>query len=164
MLGSIACRRTEESRDEMPSWVPDWRFQTSVNVDLSMRRSDQSKFFSASNNATPRLAGDRDERRLVLKGFVVATLVGFYNVKTHLNFEAHIDSGQFLPQRFQLDKWKQMYKAASSRLRFPASSIKHPEQADHLMASIWSKSVQVDRRSSYRRAESEDGIQTHHHG
>ena len=116
MLGSVEYRRTEESRDEMRSWVPDWRFRTSVNVDLSMRRSDRSKFFSASNNETPCLAGDQDERRLVLKGFVLATLVAFYDVKTHLNFEGHTESGQFPPQRFQLDKWRHMYKAASSRL------------------------------------------------
>ena len=141
VLGSVEYRRTEESRDEMPSWVPDWRFRTSVNVDLSMRRSDQSKFFSASNNETPCLADDQDERKLVLKGFVVATLVAFYDVKTHLNLEGQTETGQFPPQRFQLDKWRHMYKAASSRLHFPASSIKQPEQADHLMASAWSKSI-----------------------
>ncbi|KAM0796847.1 heterokaryon incompatibility protein-domain-containing protein [Usnea florida] len=141
VLGSVEYRRTEESRNEMPSWVPDWRYRTSVNVDLSMRRFDQSKFFSACSNEPPRLASDQDERRLVLKGFVVATLIAFYDVKTHLKFEEHTDSGRFPPQRFQLDKWKTMYKTASSRLHFPASSIKQPEQADHLMASIWSKSI-----------------------
>lgn len=141
VLGSVEYRRTEESRNEMPSWVPDWRFPASVNVDLSMRRSDQSKFFGASNNELPRLVGDQEERRLVLKGFVVATLVGFHDTKTHLEMEAHMTSRRFLLQRFQLDKWKYMYEAAASRTCFPASSIKQPEQADHIMASIWSKSV-----------------------
>ena len=141
VLGSVEYRRTEESRNEMPSWVPDWRFKTSVNVDLSMRRSDQSKFFNASNNESPRMVGNQEERKLVLKGFVIATLVDFYDVKTHLEFKAHTDSRRFPPQRFQLDKWKHMYKAASLRMCFPPSSIKQPEQADHIMASMWSKSV-----------------------
>lgn len=141
VLGSVEYRRTEESRNEMPSWVPDWRFKTSVKVDLSMRRSDQSKFFDASNNESPRMVGNQEEGKLVLKGFVIATLVEFYDVKTHLEFKAHKDSRRFPPQRFQLDKWKHMYKAASLRTCFPPSSIKQPEQADHIMASMWSKSV-----------------------
>lgn len=141
VLGSVEYRRTEESRNEMPSWVPDWRFRTSVSVDLSMRRSDQSTFSGASSNEIPRLVGGQEERRLLLKGFVVATLVSFYDTKTHLNFEACLGSRRFPPQRFKLDKWKNMYEAASSRTNFPASSIIQPEQADYIMASIWSKSV-----------------------
>ena len=141
VLGSVEYRRTEESRNEMPSWVPDWRFPTSVQVDFSMRRSDQSKFFDASNNESPRMVGNQEERKLVLKGFVVATIVEFYDVKTHLELKAHGASRRFPPERFQLDKWKYMYKAASSRTCFPPSSIKQPEQADHIMASMWSKSV-----------------------
>ena len=141
VLGSVEYRRTDESRIEMPSWVPDWRFSMSVNVDLSMRRSDQSKFFSASNNEPPRLISNQEERKLVLKGFKVATIAGFSDVKTHLAFEEHVGSRRFPPHRFQLDKWKHMYKAASSKTCFPASSIKRPEKADHIMASVWSKSV-----------------------
>lgn len=44
VLGSVEWRRTSESKSEMPSWVPDWRYKTSVAVDLSMRRQDGSKF------------------------------------------------------------------------------------------------------------------------
>ena len=141
VLGSVEYRRTEESRKEMPSWVPDWRFATSVNVDLNMRRSDQSTFFDASNNGPPRMVGNQEERKLVLKGFVVATLVEFYDVKMHLEFKAHTASRRFAPERFQLDKWKHMYKAASSITCFPPSSLKQPEQANHIMASMWSMSV-----------------------
>ena len=141
VLGSVEYRRTEESKTEMPSWVPDWRFRTSVYVDLSMRRPNQSKYFSASNNEPPRLVGGQDERKLILKGFVVATLVEFYDVKTHLDFEPHMGSRRFRPQRFEPGKWKHMYRTASLRTRCPASFIKQSEQADHIMASLWSISV-----------------------
>ena len=54
ILGSVEYRRTEESRIEMPSWVPDWRYRTSTQVDLSLRRLDGSTFFNASNGERPR--------------------------------------------------------------------------------------------------------------
>ena len=40
VLESVEYRRNEESGVQMPSWVPDWRYATSVAVNLSMRRDD----------------------------------------------------------------------------------------------------------------------------
>ena len=84
VLGSVEYRRTEESRIEMPSWVPDWRFNNSVHVDLSMRRFDNSKYFNTSKDKMPLLLPDPDERKLMIKGLVVATITSFHDVKSDL--------------------------------------------------------------------------------
>ena len=55
VLGAVEYRRTEESRLKMPSWVPDWRYRGSTNVDLSMRRHNGSTYFNASNGERPRV-------------------------------------------------------------------------------------------------------------
>ena len=141
ILGSVEYRRTAESKSQMPSWVPDWRFRGSVNVDLSMRRADESKYFNASKNFHPYLMATKNERKLCLRGFVVATLTRFSNVKSHLCFEHHMGARRFPTERFEAENWRKLYEAAVSQLPFPASDIKKPGQADHIMACTWSKSI-----------------------
>ena len=60
---------------------------------------------------------------MLLKGFVVAIIVSFYDKKMHLDFEACVGSRWFSAQRFKLDKWDIMYESASLRTNF--SSFVH---------------------------------------
>ena len=126
---------------EMPSWVPDWRYKTSVAVDLSMRRMDGSQFFDTASGEPPLLIPTSNVRKLALKGFVVATVTRFCEVRRHLNFlDTHrMGAARFLPERFENGHWNQMYAQASARIKFPASGLRHSEGADPLTSLIWRK-------------------------
>lgn len=145
VLGSLEYRRNEESRTQMPSWVPDWRFQTSVAVDLSMRRSDGARYFSCSGNETPRMTETSSARTLVLKGFVLATLTRFSNVKQHLGFGIYrMQARRFSDDRFEYSKWREVYSTAAAKIAFPYASLKQKEKADMITAAIWNKTVLDD--------------------
>ena len=145
VLGSLEYRQNEESRTQMPSWVPDWRFQTSVAVDLSMRRSDGARYFSCSGNETPRMTESSSARTLVLKGFVLATLTRFSNVKQHLGFDIYrMQARRFSDDRFEYSKWREMYSTAAAKITFPCASLKQREKADMITAAIWNKTVLDD--------------------
>lgn len=145
VLGSLEYRRNEESRTQMPSWVPDWRFQTSVAVDLSMRRSDGARYFSCSGNETPRMTENSSARTLVLKGFVLATLTRFSNVKQHLGFDIYrMQARRFSDDRFEYSKWREMYSTAAAKTNFPYASLKQKEKADRITAAIWNKTIHDD--------------------
>lgn len=141
VLGSVEYRRTEESADEMPSWVPDWRYRTSVGVDLSMRRLDHSRYFDASNGEIPRLGVTSNERKRSLTGIIVAKLTKFYDLKTFLNFKHRMRAERFPPERFEHHTWTEMYKKAALSIHFPASSLEQLETADHITAAMWSTSI-----------------------
>lgn len=142
VLGSVEYRRTEESKLQMPSWVPDWRYKTSVAVELSMRRRDGSKYFDACNGKKPLITRESDPRKLRLKGVIVARLKRFSEVKRWLDFDLDLRRARRFPtDRFQLDQWQALYRSAVGNVKFPISSLKAPEQADEIMASIWGKSV-----------------------
>ncbi|MDI1489258.1 MAG: hypothetical protein OHK93_008536 [Ramalina farinacea] len=138
VLGSVEYRRTEESKLQMPSWVPDWRYKTSVAVELSMRRRDGSKYFDACNGKKPLITRESDPRKLRLKGVIVARLKRFSEVKRWLDFDLDLRRARRFPtDRFQLDQWQALYRSAVGNVKFPISSLKAPEQADEIMASIW---------------------------
>ena len=142
VLGSVEYRRTEDSKLQMPSWVPDWRYKTSVAVDLSMRRRDGGKFFDASNGRKPIITRDSDPRKLRLKGVIVARLKRFSEVRRWLDFDQDLQGARRFPtDRFRLDQWQALYRSAVDNVKFPISSLKAPEQADKIMASMWGKSV-----------------------
>lgn len=142
VLGSVEYRRTEDSKHEMPSWVPDWRYRTSVAADLSMRRRDGSRVFDASNGKGAIITRESDPRKLRLKGIIVARLKRFSEVRRRLEFGVYrLGARRFPVDRFQLDKWQALYRTAVGNVTFPISSLKAPEQADKIMASIWGKSV-----------------------
>ena len=127
VLGSVEYRRTEESKLHMPSWVPDWRYRTSVAVDLSLRRRDGSKVFDASNGAKPIIARDSDPRKLRLKGIIVARLKRFSEVRRWLDFDLDLQGARRFPaDRFQLDQWQALYRRAVANAKFPISSLKAP--------------------------------------
>ena len=142
VLGSVEYRRNEESRVQIPSWVPDWRYATSVAVDLSMRRSDGGRYFSCSENETPRMTEVPSTRSLVLKGFPLAILTRFSNVKQHLGFDIYrMKARRFSNDRFEHSKWTEMYSTAAAKVAFPHSSLKQREKADMITAATWKKSV-----------------------
>ena len=142
ILGSVEYRRTAESRNQMPSWVPDWRYATSVAVDLSMRALDGIKYFDASNKKPSCTIDNIDIRKLSLKGFTLAKLTSFSDVKRWLEFDIYrMGSRRFQAERFQLAKWQSMYKLAAKQIEFAKCSFKQQEQADQIMASLWHKST-----------------------
>lgn len=145
VLGSLEYRRNEDSRTRMPSWVPDWRSQTSVAVDLSMRRSDGARYFNCSGNETPRMTEVSSARTLVLKGFVLAILTRFANVKQHLGFDIYrMQARRFSDDRFEHSKWREMYSTVTAKITFPYASLKQREKADMITATIWNKAVDDD--------------------
>ena len=145
VLGSVEYRRSEESRTEMPSWVPDWRFGTSIAVDLSMRRSDGARYFSCSENETPRMTEVPSTKTLVLKGFVLATLTRFSNIKQHLGFDIYrMRARRFSDERFEHSKWREMYSTAAANIAFPYTSLKQRERANMLTGAIWNRTVHDD--------------------
>lgn len=142
VLGSVEYRRNEESRVQMPSWVPDWRYATSVAVDLSMRRDDGGRYFSCSENETPRMTEVPSTRSLVLEGFLLATLTRFTNVKQHLGFDIYrMKARRFSNDRFEYSKWREMYSTAAAKVAFPDISLKKRERADIITAAIWGRTV-----------------------
>ena len=142
VLGSVEYRRNEESREQMPSWVPDWRYETSVAVDLSMRRSEGLRYFSCSGKETPRMTETPSTRSLVLKGFLLATLTRFSNVKQHLGFDIYrMKARRFSNDRFEHSKWTELYSTAAAKVAFPQTSFKQREKADRITAAIWKKSI-----------------------
>ena len=142
VLGSVEHRRTEESSREMPSWVPDWRSRTSVEVDLSMRRLDGSKFYDASNSELPYIIDHADPRKLILRGFVVAKLTKFSEVRRWLDFGIYrMGHRRFPRKRFDIQEWKRMYSNAAKNIQFPASSLKQQQQADRITASVWERTI-----------------------
>ena len=142
ILGSVEYRRNEESRVQMPSWVPDWRYATSVAVDLSMRRDDGGRYFSCSENETPQMTEVPSTRSLVLKGFLLASLTRFSNVKQHLDFDIYLmKARRFSNDRFEYSKWTEMYSTAAAKTAFPSTSLKKGEKADMITAAVWGKTV-----------------------
>lgn len=142
ILGSVEYRRTEERRLEMPSWVPDWRYRTSTLVDLSMRRLDGSTFFDASKGERPRRFEYLEPKKLGLKGFVVAKLTRFSEVRRWLDFGIYAMGQQRFPNaRFEISRWKEMYSSAARNIRFPFASLHDCEHLDRITASLWGKSM-----------------------
>ena len=142
ILGSVEYRRNQESRVQMPSWVPDWRYETSVAVDLSMRRDDGERYFSCSENETPRMTEVPSTRSLLLKGFLLATLTRFSNVKEHLGFDIYrMKARRFSNDRFEYSNWREMYSNAAAKVAFPYTSLKKRERADVIVAAIWGKTI-----------------------
>ena len=142
VLGSVEYRRNEESRVEMPSWVADWRYATSGAVDLSMRRDDGGRYFSCSEHETPRMTEVPRTRSLVLKGFLLATLTRFSNVKQLLGFDIYrMKARRFPNDRFEYSKWREMYSTAAAKIAFPYTSLKKREKAGMITAAISGKSV-----------------------
>ena len=145
VLGSVEYRRSEENKSQMPSWVPDWRFDTSVAVDLSMRRSDGKQYFSCSGNEAPRMTEVPSARTLVLRGFVLATLTRFSNVRQHLGFDVYKRRARrFSSDRFEHSMWREMYSTAAAKIAFPYTSLKQKEKADIITTAIWNKTVHDD--------------------
>ena len=142
VLGAVEYRRTEESRFEMPSWVPDWRYRGSTNVDLSMRRHNGSTYFNASNGERPRVILYSEPRKLGLKGFSVAILTRFSEVKKWLEFGLYETGQQRFPdERFQVSRWKEMYSNAAKQITFPFASLRDGEHPDEITASLWGKAT-----------------------
>ena len=140
VLGAVEYRRTEESRFEMPSWVPDWRYRGSTNVDLSMRRHNGSTYFNASNGERPRVILYPEPGKLGLKGFSVAKLTRFSEVKKWLEFGSYQTGQQRFPdKRFQVTRWKEMYGNAAKQITFPFASLRDGEHPDEITASLWGK-------------------------
>ena len=138
VLGAVEYRRTEESRSEMPSWVPDWRYRGSTNVDLSMRRHNGSAYFDASNGERPRTFLYPEPRKLGLKGFSVARLIRFSEVKKWLDFGSYRTGQQRFPdERFHASGWKAMYSNAAKQINFPFASLRDDEHPDEITASLW---------------------------
>ena len=142
ILGSVEYRRTAESTKQMPSWVPDWRYATSVAVDLSMRDLEGNTYFNASNREPSCTVDNIDIRKLTLRGFTLAKLTSFSDVKTWLEFGIYrMGSRTFQAERFQLGKWQSMYKRAAKQIEFAKPTFKQQEHADQIMASLWHKSI-----------------------
>ena len=142
ILGSVEYRRTQESQLEIPSWVPDWRYRTSTLVDLSMRRLDDSTFFNASKGERPRSILYPEPRKLGLRGFVVAKLIRFSEVRKWLNFGIYAMGSQRFPStRFEISRWKEMYSSAAKQISFPFASLRDCEHSDRITASLWGKSM-----------------------
>ena len=142
ILGSVEYRRTRESQLEMPSWVPDWRYRTSTLVDLSMRRLDGSTFFDASKGERPRSILYLEPQKLGLKGFVVAKLTRFSEVRRWLDFSIYaMEQQRFSTARFEVSRWREMYSSAARNIAFPLASLDDCEYSDRITASLWGKSM-----------------------
>ncbi|KAL8788288.1 MAG: hypothetical protein Q9195_007385 [Heterodermia aff. obscurata] len=142
ILGSVKYGRTQENQLEMPSWVPDWRYKTFTLVDLSMRRIDGSTFFNASKGERPYSILYPEPEKLGLRGFIVAKLTRFSEVRRWLDFGTYAMGQQRFPNaRFQASQWKEMYSSAAGDIGFPFASLQDCEHSDRITASLWGKSI-----------------------
>ena len=81
-------------------------------------------------------------KSLILKGFLLATLTRFANVKQHLGFDIYrMKARRFSNDRFQYSKWREMYRIAAAKVAFPSTSLMKRERADIITAAIWGKTV-----------------------
>ena len=143
ILGDVEYRGTQESKLEMPSWVPDWRYRMSIRIHLNKGRADGSTYFSASKGERPRSILYLEPKKLGLKGFVVAKLTRFSEVRRWLDFSIRnpVEHQSFPNAKFELCRRKEMYSSAARDLAFPFASLHDIEHSDRITASLWGKSI-----------------------
>jgi hypothetical protein len=114
-----------------PSWVPDWQFLESTRLALGMRMRDGTRYFRASGSLTPCLSPTPDWRKLSLKGFLVAPITSFRDVKSVLRMQDPcIRNNTLSSDRWNTQTWLQMYRSAVGTLKIPISCLKQPEVID----------------------------------
>lgn len=143
ILGDVEHRVTQESKLEMPSWVPDWRYRPISGMNMNVERSDGSTCFSASKGERPRSILYLEPKKLGLKGFVVAKLTRFSEVRRWLDFSIQdpVEQQSFPNAKFELRRRKEMYSSAARDLAFPFVSLPGIEHSDRITASLWGKSI-----------------------
>ena len=139
ILSDVEVRRTDESARLMPSWVPDWRFATSVCTELALRTVRGSKYFDAAGKTLPCVLPSPDSRTLTLRGYKIASVFSIFDLETRLRLnepclkerDNTCGCGRWDP-----DSWRKMYRAAAASIQFPSQSIRHPEKLDRTIASV----------------------------
>ena len=83
-----------------------------------------------------------DPKKLGLRGFVVAKLIRFSEVRKWLDLGIYAMGQQRFPYaRFDISQWKEMYSSAARSVKFPFASLHACEHSDRITASLWGKSM-----------------------
>lgn len=139
ILTCVEVRRTDESAKLMPSWVPDWRFKTSVYVNLGMRTVTGTRYFDAAGKSFPCMLPAPNSRTLTLRGFKIASVHAIIGVERTLRLdEVCIKERRVNCRcgRWDPDRWREMYRTAAESIQFPAQCISQPEKLDSMIASV----------------------------
>ena len=139
ILSCVEVRRTDESAHLIPSWVPDWRFKTSVMVEFGFRTAGGSGYFAAAGQSLPNMLPTPNPTNLNLRGFQVASVHAFVNVRDRLRLnEVCLNERNVSCRcgRWDPDRWRTMYRTAAESTRFPASSVEYGEKLDPIIAYV----------------------------
>lgn len=145
ILSCVEVRRTDESARLMPSWVPDWRFKTSVFVDLGLRTVAGTSYFNTAGKSVPYILSAPNPRALTLRGFKVASIHSCIdmNEKLRLNEECLEDREVTCKcGRWDPGQWRNMYRTAAESIRFPAQCIRKYEKLDSTISCVGSAQIQ----------------------
>ena len=138
---SVEVRRTDESAELMPSWVPDWRFATSVSTEFAMRTVRGSKYFDAAGKTLPCMLSAPNSRTLTLRGFKIASVHAIVNLEHRLRLNEICVKGRDYKckcGRWNPDDWRKMYRKAAESIQFPTQCIRHKEELDSMIESVGS--------------------------
>ena len=144
ILACVEVRRTDESVLLIPSWVPDWRFKTSVMVEFGFRSAGGFSYFAAAGQSLPDMLPTPNPTVLKLRGFRVASVHAIVNVRERLRLdEACLNERNVSCKcgRWDPDRWRAMYRIAAESISFPASSIDSGEKLDPIIACVGNKSI-----------------------
>ena len=139
ILSCVEIRRTDESAHLIPSWVPDWRFETSVMVEFGFRTAGGSSCFAAAGQSFPNMLPTPNPTVLNLRGFRVASVHAIVNVRERLRLnEVCLNERNVSCRcgRWDPNRWRAMYRTAAESTSFQASSIDYGERLDPIIAYV----------------------------
>lgn len=129
ILTHVEVRRYDDHT--FPSWVPDWRYLESTRLALGIRTRNSSQYFKTTGSLTPLLLPTQDWRKLGVKGFLIAPITSFRDVKTALQLRnSSLSYNSLTSERWDTQAWFQMYRSAIDTLGIPNSCVKQREDLD----------------------------------
>ncbi len=139
ILSCVEERRTHENAKLMPSWVPDWRFATSVSVNLAMRTIGGARYFDAADKSLPYVLPAPNSGILTLRGFKVASVHAIVDLENKLRLHDVCLEKRDMTcgcGRWDPDRWRKMYRTAAASTLFPSQCIRQSEELDTMITSI----------------------------
>lgn len=129
ILTHVEVRRHDDHT--FPSWVPDWRYLESTRLALGIRTRNGTQYFKTTRSLKPLLFPTQDWRTLGIKGFLLAPITSFRDVKTALQLrDPSLSNNSLTSERWETRAWIQMYRSAVDTLDIPSSCVKQPEKID----------------------------------
>ena len=139
ILSCVEVRRTDESANSIPSWVPDWRFKTSVMVEFGFRNAGGSSYFAAAGQSLPNMLPAPNPSILTLRGFKVASIHAIIDVREKLRLnEVCLNERSVSCRcgRWDPDQWRTMYRTAAESTRFSANCVACREKLDPMITCV----------------------------